>query len=54
MEHDPSPAILDPPGLRERGAHVPVGIERRERFEELGGDLGTARIALGGRVERRG
>ena len=53
VEDDPLAAVLDPPRLGERRAHLAVGIERRERLEQLGGDLGAARVALGGRVERR-
>ena len=54
VEDDPLAAILDPPRLGEGGPDLAVGIERRERLEELGGDLRAAGIALGGRVEGRG
>jgi hypothetical protein len=43
--------VGDGPGLREGGPKCQPGVERRERFEQLGGDGGAARIALGGWIE---
>jgi len=35
VEDDPLAAIEDPPRLRERRAVLPVGVERRQRLEQL-------------------
>ncbi len=53
-EDDPSPVLLDPPRLRERGPQLEVGIERGQRLVELGDDGRGPAIALGGRIERGG
>ena len=53
MERQLPPVVAETPRFGEGRADLEVGIEARERLEELGRDRGTARIALGGRIERR-
>ena len=53
MERDLPAVVAEAPRFGEGGTDLEVGIEAGQRLEELGRDGGTARVALGGRVERR-
>ena len=53
MEGDLPSVLGEPPRFGKGGPDLEIGVERGNRLEELGRDRGTARITLGGRVERR-
>jgi hypothetical protein len=52
-DHAPA-AVLDVPRRRQRRADRQAGIQRRERFEELGADRGGPHVSLRGRVDGHG
>ncbi len=47
------PAIPELPRFGQRGTDLEIGVEAGQRLEQLGGDGGAARVALGRGVERR-
>ncbi len=54
MEDDRRATVAEVPARRERGPGLELGVDRGQALEQLGGDRGTADVALRRRVEVAG